>query len=72
MSNNTIANIVVVSFGVALLALLFGGGLWWKNYACTARWESSGMKSEYRIVSGCMIETTPGKLIPEDKYRAVE
>lgn len=72
MNNDTILNIIVVVIGALLLASLAGMGLWWKNYTCHARWESSGMYSEYRYVSGCMVEVTPGKFIPEDKYRAVE
>jgi hypothetical protein len=72
MSKDTIANIIVVSLGIALIAVLVGVGSWWKVYTCNARWESSGMKSEYRFVTGCMVEVTPGKLIPEEKYRAVE
>lgn len=72
MKSNTIVNIIVVVIGAVLLASLAGMGLWWKNYTCDARWESSGMNSEYRYVSGCMVEVTPGKFIPEDKYRAVE
>lgn len=72
MSNDIAANIIVTSLGVLLIAVLIGVGSWWKIYTCDARWESSGMKSEYRFITGCMIEVTPGKMIPEDKYRAVE
>jgi len=72
MKSDTMANIIVVSLGIALLTGLIFVGSWWKIYTCNARWESSGMKTEYRFITGCMVEVAPGKLIPEDKYRVVE
>lgn len=54
-----IASIAAVAFGIAA-------------FKCHNTWDTSGMNVEYRIFSGCMLEHTPGKWIPEKSYRTVE
>jgi hypothetical protein len=56
---------------VAIIALVLVVLYEISAFQCNTRWELSGMKSEYRIVAGCLVEATPGKFIPERNYRAV-
>lgn len=69
------SDFVVGSIVALIVALLFAGifgiGFAWESYACENRWKASGMKAEYSWAVGCMIEVTPGKIIPEASYREI-
>lgn len=59
-----------------VVMLCFVGGLlvlgWWlSSYRCHARWEGSGMESEFRLFAGCLVKTNAG-WIPDDRIREVQ
>lgn len=39
------------------------------SYQCSVHWENSGMKSEYRIGAGCMVQKPDGKWLPAKSLR---
>lgn len=65
---HTIGMVIMILFA----SFLLGAGYFWETYVCNSAWKLSGMKSEYSVVNGCMLEVTPGKWIPADTYRNVD
>lgn len=63
--------VAMVVVGV-LFMLVSLCGIFWNSYICESKWKASGMKSEYSVINGCMLEVTPGKWIPSDRYRSVD
>lgn len=39
--------------------------------ACKARWENSGLVSEYSFLKGCILTLPDGRKIPEENYRKI-
>lgn len=61
-----IATIVgVVLFFVALL----GGVAWLSAYKCTSQWERSGLKAEWALVQGCVVQRKDGTWVPASAIR---
>lgn len=62
-----------------LIAVLIGvfwsvaaaGALWMASIGCDRAWAGSGMRSHYKVLAGCLIETAPNHWIPEKQYRAI-
>lgn len=65
-------NVLAGLIGVVFVALIVAIAFWIASFKCHNTWDTSGMNVEYRIFSGCMLEHTPGKWIPEKSYRTVE
>lgn len=64
----TLAGVVV---GLILIVLLGGGALVINAFKCAARWQASGIQTDFGPLQGCLIFYN-GKWIPEDRYRAVD
>lgn len=62
----------VVPLVLACVLLAVIGSMAWviSAYRCEARWERSGMHSEFRLFSGCLVQTEHG-WIPDDRFREV-
>ena len=39
---------------------------------CTAKWQHSGMASEWGIIQGCLVEVEPGRWIPDERVREMD
>lgn len=65
------AMVIVCLFVSVVLSGVAVTGYWWTSYKCESRWKLSGMRAEYNIVNGCMLEVAPGKVIPQDSYREI-
>ena len=67
MKDYIIEWIGLVVFVVLLLAIV----AMVSSYRCDARWAGSHMRTEWRPIVGCQLETTPGTWIPDDQYRHI-
>ena len=54
----------------AICAVLIGVPLL-DRAACASKWEGSGMKSKWGVLSGCMVQRKDGTWIPEKNMRDV-
>lgn len=58
--------------GVTCISLLLFIVLWWVSiYKCSVQSEAMGMKGDYGLIQGCMIETPKGK-VPLGQYRVID
>jgi hypothetical protein len=64
--------VVVFIILTTVFGLIGVGGYFWNAYTCDSKWKASGMRSEYGYINGCMLEVTPGKWIPSDRYRSID
>jgi prepilin-type N-terminal cleavage/methylation domain-containing protein len=39
---------------------------------CSAQWERSGMKSEWGLFTGCLVEVEPGRWLPSERIREID
>lgn len=62
----------VCIFIIGFFILLFSGVYFLVSSRCESRWSESGFNSKYGFLSQCQIEISPGKYIPEDRYREIE
>lgn len=55
----------------ALVGAVISGVIGLEVYACHSRWADSGVKSEYRMPGGCMVQRKDGTWWPEKTIRDV-
>lgn len=62
---------LLVDFVITLVLLIIVAviSVAWSSYQCGVKWEDSGMKSEYRIGAGCMVQRPDGKWLPASSLR---
>ncbi len=48
---------------------LFAGTVIFGSIACDAKWETSGFKTSYGPIKGCLIQLPDGRWIPSENYR---
>jgi len=58
---------VAVIFAVVIGILAVAGAV-----KCSWRWGDSGMSHRFRPISGCQLETRPGRWIPADRFRELD
>lgn len=58
----------------AILALIgvIGAILMLDSKSCTAKWAGSGLKSEWGMLEGCLVQIESGAWIPEDSVREID
>lgn len=56
---------------VAVFALIIVGVIGLEAYGCRSRWSDSGVKSDYRLPGGCMVQRKDGTWWPEKTIRDV-
>lgn len=62
--------IVVAFIGGLIISVIVA---WWlSSYSCRARWERSGMESEFRMFVGCLVKRTNNGWIPDRFIREVQ
>ena len=56
---------------VMLVAMVVAGLVWVSSAQCQAKWERSGMQSEWVLFAGCRVQTADGRWIPAVNYREI-
>lgn len=56
---------------VIITLVLFAGTVIFNSIACDAKWETSGFKTTYGPIKGCLIRLPDGRWIPEENYREI-
>lgn len=56
---------------IVILILMLTGLYWFLSAGCHGQWQHSGLKSEFRIPEGCMLQKPDGMWIPDKVYREV-
>lgn len=56
---------------LAAMALIILGVIGLEAYGCRSRWADSGIKSDYRLPGGCMVQRKDGTWWPEKAIRDV-
>lgn len=60
--------IVTLLIAVGAFALYCGAGA----LECTAKWGQSGLRTSFGPIQGCLVETQPGRWLPEDRVRDID
>ena len=42
------------------------------SWSCSSRWADSGLKSSWGPVKGCLVKTSSGRWVPDDRVRDVD
>lgn len=56
---------------LAAMALIILGVIGLEAYGCRSRWSESGVRSDYRLPGGCMVQRKDGTWWPEKTIRDV-
>ena len=62
----------LVIFTIILIAVIIIGMPLSAYMSCDAKAKAMGMRSDWGLVKGCIIEHKPGQWIPLENYRALE
>ena len=62
----------MAALAVTLITLLLFPVFFWHAYKCVNQWERSGMKSEYNLAAGCMVQRKDGAWVPASSIRGIE
>ena len=54
------------------MVLIVLGGPYVIEKACRERWQQSGMKAEWGLLKGCVVQRADGTWIPDSAYREIE
>jgi hypothetical protein len=57
--------------GLLMLAIVLLLAWAYESWSCGRQWKRSGMKTSWGPVQGCLVETSAGRWIPEDRVRAL-
>jgi hypothetical protein len=61
----------ILGYLIFIAALL--AGIWTADaIQCGATAEAMGFRSDYTVLTGCLIEPTPGQWVPLKNYRVTE
>lgn len=63
-----LAGVIVL---VAIAGAVIAGVIGLEAYGCNSRWADSGIKSDYRLPGGCMVQRKDGTWWPEKAIRDV-
>lgn len=56
---------------VSIVGAIIAGVIGLEAYGCRSRWADSGIKSDYRLPGGCMVQRKDGTWWPEKAIRDV-
>lgn len=56
---------------VAIVGAIIASVIGLESYGCHSRWADSGIKSDYRLPGGCMVQRKDGTWWPEQAIRDV-
>lgn len=57
---------------LALIVVVFGGGLWLEYKSCSNKGEVLGTEFQWRVVGGCFLQVEDGRYVPANNYRVTE
>jgi len=57
---------------LAFIAVVLWAGIAVEEAGCTSIAERMGFRSDYTVLTGCVIEPTPGQWVPLKNYRVAE
>lgn len=60
----------ILVFAVLSIGGLLGIGFWADSASCSARWNASGLETQWGVMSGCVVKTPKGWM-PEANYRVL-
>lgn len=63
--------IVIMSFIISVI-LIITGAVMFEKKQCKERWTNSGKQASYEMFTGCLVETSSGKFIPEKTLRVIQ
>ena len=69
--SDALAWLIVAGAFVLFIGGIVGVGYAWNTFTCDSRWSESQMNSKFTFMNGCMLEVSPGKWIPENRYREI-
>lgn len=61
---------ILVTF--LLIFVTWGFSIFYKNTTCQLRWRGTGYEAKYVMFSGCLLQQTSGKWMPENRIRGVD
>jgi hypothetical protein len=61
--------VIFLAMLAAVVVPLMGLVYWVKSSKCEARWERSGLQSDYGLWQGCMVRRLDGTWVPADNVR---
>jgi hypothetical protein len=56
---------------VAFFGVVVAGAMYLDSLSCHAKFEGSGLKSDWGIISGCRVNTPDQGWIPSENYRVL-
>lgn len=59
-------------FAIIIIACIIIGSIAFSAMRCDSRWESSGLKSKWGIVQGCLVQMPDVRWIPDDRVRDID
>lgn len=62
---------LAIFFAIVLffISLLFYSANYLAGISCITKWQMSGFNSKYEFKTGCLVEVSKNKWIPEKNYR---
>lgn len=66
-----VTDVLVVAILVTIVVGILSAVIGLEAYGCHSRWADSGIKSDYRLPSGCMVQRKDGTWWPEKAIRDV-
>lgn len=63
--------LIEVMIVLAIIAILLAA-IVLAPFKCAAKWERSGMATEWGPIQGCMVEVEPGRWLPDERVREIE
>lgn len=64
-------DVLVVAILVTIVVGILSAVIGLESYGCRSRWADSGVKSDYRLPGGCMVQRKDGTWWPEKAIRDV-
>lgn len=65
------SDLIGIAILVAAVVLIIVSVIGLEAYGCRSRWSESGVKSDYRLPGGCMVQRKDGTWWPEKAIRDI-
>jgi hypothetical protein len=67
--NPNLELLIVFGTFAVLTAVLFGGAAWLNAAKCERQWARSGLKAEWGLAQGCVVQRKDGTWVPASAIR---
>lgn len=68
-SSSSGVDLIASLIAFAAVAILFPI---WSSASCHARWEGSGLTTDWGLIQGCVVILKDGRRLPEDRVREID